>query len=199
MMDRTALTPGEVRITSADLPTLERLHLLHAVLDDAALPARLRLPAWLRRALLEHARGLLRLGAQNVSGELPTTGVVPQAAPGPDPHQEPHPDAELLALGAEMELLGEVLRTWPDDATAEQADARLAAVEQRIAALVPRTGAGLAVKLRLVCTMWAGGGPIRPGDGGSSPDGQNRVRFLRRLVGEAEALDAALPREAGRG
>jgi hypothetical protein len=197
MMDRTALTPGEVRITSADLPTLERLHLLHAVLDDAALPARLRLPAWLRRALLEHARGLLCFGAQNASGDLTTARLAPCTGPGPGPDQ--HLDAELLALGAEMELLGEVLRTWPDDATAEQADARLAAVEQRIAALVPRTGAGLAVKLRLVCTMWAGGGPIRPGDGGSSPDGQNRVRFLRRLVGEAEALDAALPREAGRG
>jgi hypothetical protein len=59
MMDRTALTPGEVGITPADLPTLERLHLLHALLDDADLPARLRLPAWLRRPLLDHARGLL--------------------------------------------------------------------------------------------------------------------------------------------
>ena len=54
MMDRTALTPGEVGISSpADLLTLERLHLLHALLDDEGLPARLRLPTWLRRPLLD--------------------------------------------------------------------------------------------------------------------------------------------------
>jgi hypothetical protein len=59
MMDRTSFTPGEVGISSpADLPTLERLHLLHALLDDEGLPARLRLPAPLRRPLLDHARGL---------------------------------------------------------------------------------------------------------------------------------------------
>jgi hypothetical protein len=181
MMDRTAFTPGEVGITPADLPTLERLHLLHALLDDEGLPARLRLPAPLRRPLLDHARGLLGLG------------------PCPAPDREPHPDAELLALGAEMGLLGEVLRTWPDDAAVEQADARLAAVELRVAALVPRTGAGLAVKLRLACQLCAGGDPIRPGDGESLPDGHDRACLLRTLAAEAEALDATVPRDASRG
>ena len=86
-----------------------------------------------------------------------------------------------------MGLLGEVLRTWPDDATAEHADALLEQVELRIAALVPRTGAGLAVKLRLACELWAGGGPIEAGDG-PSPDGHDRARLLRAMVDEAEAL-----------
>jgi hypothetical protein len=177
MMDRTAPAPGEVGISPADLPTLERLHLLHALLDDESLPARLRLPKCLRQPLLDHARGLLGLSS------------------GPDPH----PDAELLALGAEMGLLGEVLRTWPDDATAEHADARLEQVELRIVSLVPRTGAGLAVKLRLACQLCAGGDPIRPGDGESLPDGHDRACLLRTLAAEAEALDATVPRDASRG
>jgi hypothetical protein len=117
MMDQLDLIPREAGITSADLPTLERLHLLHAVLDDAALPARLRLPAWLRRALLDHARGLVELDPWNPSGDLITAGLVPCTGLNPGLGPDPHPDAELLALGAEMELLGEVLRTWPDDAT----------------------------------------------------------------------------------
>jgi hypothetical protein len=197
MMDRTALTPGEVGITCADQPTLERLHLLHALLDDAALPTKLRLPAWLRRALLGHARALLGLAAREELGDPPVAGVVPWADSGPD--QEPHPDAELLSLGAEMELLGEVLRAWPDDAAVEHADARLAAIELRVAALVPRTGAGLAVKLRLACQLWAGGDPIRLDDGGPTPDGHDRAGLLWRLVGEAEALDVAVPRGASCG
>jgi hypothetical protein len=199
MMERNGLTTGDVKITPTDLPTLERLHLLHAVLDDAALPARLRLPAWLRRSLLEHARGLLGLGARDASGDLTTAGLVPCTGSNLNPDPDQHPDAELLALGAEMKLLGEVLLTSPDDATAEHDDTRLAAVELRIAALVPRTGAGLAVKLRLACTMWAGREPIRPGGGGSSPDGHDRARFLWQLVGEAEALDASAPQDVGHG
>ncbi len=111
----------------------------------------------------------------------------------------PHPDAELLALGAEMEALGELLRAWPDDPAAERADARLEQVELEIAALAPRTGAGLAVKLRLAAELWAGGEPIRPGNGGSLPDGHERARLLWRLVDEAEALDAALPRDVSCG
>ena len=185
MMDRTAFVPGEVGISSpADLPTLERLHLLHALLDDADLPARLRLPPSLRRPLLDHARGLLGLvDGTKETGELPVAGVVPW----PDPH----PDAELLALGAEMEALGELLRAWPDDPAAERADARLEQVELRVAALVPRTGAGLAVKLRLACALWGGCDPIAPDGGESVPDGRERVELLWRLVDEAEALDAA--------
>ena len=97
-----------------------------------------------------------------------------------------------------MELLGEVLRTWPDDAAVEHADARLAAVELRVAALVPRTGAGLAVKLRLACELWVGGDLIVPDGDGPLPDGHDRARLLWRLVDEAEAL-AAVPRDAGLG
>jgi hypothetical protein len=93
-----------------------------------------------------------------------------------------------------MELLGEALRTWPDDAAVEHADARLAAVELRIAALAPRTGAGLAVKLRLACMMWAGGDLLRPSDGDPRP-----IATLQRLVGEAEALDGAVARDVGHG
>src|SRR5918997_1575731 len=117
---------------------------------------------------LDHARALLRPGTRRQAGEPSVGGAtVPRG-----------PDAELLALGAEMGLLGEVLRTWPDDAAAEQADARLEQVELQIAALVPRTGAGLAVKLRLAAELWAGGDPIAPGDGGSLPDGHERARLL---------------------
>jgi hypothetical protein len=97
-----------------------------------------------------------------------------------------------------MELLGEVLRTWTDDTAVEYVDARLAAVELRVTALVPCTGAGLAVKLRLACELWVGGGPITPGDGGPLPDGHDRACLLWRLVDEAEAL-AAVPRDAGLG
>ena len=75
----------------------------------------------------------------------------------------------------------------------------MAAVELRVAALVPRTGAGLAVKLRLACELWVGGGPITPGDGRPQPDGYDRACLLWALVGEAEALDAAVPRDAGLG
>ena len=158
MRDYPDHTTGHVGTSTVDMPTLRRVRLVHALLDDEGLPVRLRLPARLRRSLLDHARGLLGLAATG-EGKAPAGGVtVPQ-----------YPDAELLALGAEMELLGEVLRTWTDDAVAEHADARLAAVELRVAALVPRTGAGLAVKLRLACGLWAAGDPIMPDDGGPCP------------------------------
>ena len=99
-----------------------------------------------------------------------------------------------------MEALGELLRAWPDDPAAERADARLERVELEIAAITPRTGAGLAVKLRLALALWASCEPITPDGGGSLPDGHDRVELLRRLVDEAEALDAtAAPRRAGRG
>src|SRR4051794_13864702 len=67
----------------------------------------------------------------------------------PTSDRPPPPDAELLALGAELEALGQGLHDWPDDDEVERLDTRLAEVEERIAALVPATGAGLAVKLRL--------------------------------------------------
>ena len=192
MRDYPDLTPGHVGTSTVDMPTLRRVRLVHALLDDEGLPpARLRLPARLRRSLLDHARGLLGLAAQRQDGgEPPEDGTTVLRDPD---------DAELLALGAEMGLLGEVLRAWPDDAAVEQADARLAAVELRVAALVPRTGAGLAVKLRLACELWAAGDPIVPDDGGPLPDGHHRARLLWRLVGEAEALDAMALRDAGLG
>ena len=190
MRDYPDHNPGHLGTSTVDMPTLRRVRLVHALFDDEDLPAKLRLPARLRRSLLDHSRGLLGLAAtRQVGGELPADATPALL----------DPDAELLALGAEMGLLGEVLRTWPDDAAVEQADARLAAVELRVAALVPRTGAGLAVKLRLACELWAAGDPIVPDDGGPLPDGHHRARLLWRLVGEAEALDATAPRDAGLG
>ena len=59
--------------------------------------------------------------------------------------------------------------------------------------------AGLAVRLRWVCGLWAGGDPIRPGDGGPTRDGHDRARLLWALVGEAEALDATAPRDVSWG
>ena len=190
MKDHPDLGPGDgdVGISPACVPELERVRLVHELLDDEDLPVRLRLPACLRRSLLDHARGLLALAAMQ-EGKAPTDGATTLR----------DPDAELLALGAEMELLGEVLRTWPDDVTAGCADARLAALELEIAALVPRTGAGLAVKLRLACELWVGGDLIVPDGGGPQPDGHDRACLLRPLVGEAEALDAAVPRDVSLG
>ena len=191
MRDYPDFSPGDTRISPTCVPELERVRLVHELLDDEDLPVRLRLPACLRRSLLDHARGLLGLAARGqAGGEPPADGgaAVPR-----------DPDAELLALGAEMELLGEVLRAWPDDVAVEHADARLAAVELRVAALVPRTGAGLAVKLRLACELWAAGDPIAPDGDGPLPDGHDRARLLWALVGEAEALDAAVQRDADLG
>src|SRR3982751_6503520 len=65
-----------------------------------------------------------------------------------------HPDAELLALGAELHALCEAVHAGPADTALEEADDRLAAVEQLIATMAPLTGAGLAVKLRLAWTWW---------------------------------------------
>ena len=185
MRDHPDLGPGDgdVGIAPTHLPELGLVRLVHELLDDEDLPVRLRLPACLRRSLLDHARGLLGLAARRQAGGEPPEDAttVPRG-----------PDAELLALGAEMELLGEVLRAWPDDAAAEHADARLATIELEIAALVPRTGAGLAVKLRLACELWVGCAPIVPDGDGPLPDGHDRARLLWALVGEAEAL-AAVP------
>src|SRR3954451_2707281 len=64
------------------------------------------------------------------------------------------PDAGLLALGAELHALCEAVHAGPADAALEEADERLATVEELIATLVPVTGAGLAVKLRLAWLWW---------------------------------------------
>src|SRR3954453_18944190 len=65
-----------------------------------------------------------------------------------------HPDAELIALGAELRAVCEAVHAGPADAALEQADARLATVEQLIATVAPCTGAGLAVKLKLAWLWW---------------------------------------------
>jgi hypothetical protein len=98
-----------------------------------------------------------------------------------------HPDARLLALGAELHALCEAVHAGPPDAALEAADARLAAVEELVATLVPATGAGLAVKLRLAWLWWVEDGvESRHGPNDGSDD---RTRLLWRLIAEAEALD----------
>jgi hypothetical protein len=49
-----------------------------------------------------------------------------------------HPDARLLTLGAELHALGEAVHAGPADAALDQADERLAVIEQLIAAAAPR-------------------------------------------------------------
>ena len=98
-----------------------------------------------------------------------------------------HPDAALLALGAELHALGEAVHAGPADAALDQADERLAAVEQLIAAAAPRTGAGLAVKLRLAWLWWVDDSA----ESRHGPDDASdaRTRLLWRLIADAEALD----------
>ena len=108
-----------------------------------------------------------------------------------------HPDAELLALGAELLTLGETIRACPDDAELEHADTRLAIAEELIATLAPTTGAGLAVKLRLAWAWWVEDATeLRDGPTLASDD---RTRLLWRLIAEAEALDGHRQGEAARG
>src|SRR6478672_9672184 len=65
-----------------------------------------------------------------------------------------HPDAELLALGAELHALCEAVHAGPADAALEEADDRLATVEELIATLVPphrrRPGGQAAPRLAVV-------------------------------------------------
>ena len=105
-----------------------------------------------------------------------------------------HPDAELLALGAELHALCEALHAGPADAALEQADARLAAVEELIATVAPLTGAGLAVKLRLAWLWWVDDGT--ESRHGPREGSDERTRLLWRLIGEAEALDQRRPGDA---
>src|SRR3954453_15885972 len=98
-----------------------------------------------------------------------------------------HPDAELRALGAELHALCEAVHAGPADAALEEADARLAAVEQLIATLAPLTGAGLAVKLKLAWLWWVD--DCAESRHGPREGSDERTRLLWRLIAEAEALD----------
>src|SRR6478609_2234418 len=100
-----------------------------------------------------------------------------------------HPDAALLALGAELHALAEAVHAGPPDAALDEADARLATVEGLIATTAPRTGAGLAVELRLAWLWWVEDGI--ESRHGPQPGSDERTRLLWRLVAEAEALDGA--------
>ena len=108
-----------------------------------------------------------------------------------------HPDAGLLALGAELLALGEAIRACPGDAELEHADTRLATVEELIATMAPTTGTGLAVKLRLAWAWWVeDAAELRDGPTQASDD---RTRLLWRLITEAETLDHCRQGEAARG
>ena len=105
-----------------------------------------------------------------------------------------HPDAGLLALGAELRALCEAVHAGPADAALEEADERLAAVEELVATTAPLTGAGLAVKLRLAWLWWVE-------DGTESRHGPNDAQ--RRADPAAVAADrrgrGPGPPERGRG
>src|SRR3954451_7724764 len=105
-----------------------------------------------------------------------------------------HPDAELLALGAELRALCEAVHAGPDDAELEHADTRLATVEKLIATLAPSTGAGLAVKLRLAWLWWVE--DCAESRHGPQEGSDDRTRLLWRLIGEAEALGRLVTGEA---
>src|SRR3954451_11229550 len=103
-----------------------------------------------------------------------------------------HPDAGLLALGAELRALCEAVPAGPpDDAALEEADARLATVEELIATVAPLTGTGLAVKLRLAWLWWVD--DCVESRHGPREGSDERTRLLWRLIGEAEALDGRRP------
>src|SRR3954452_23301037 len=108
-----------------------------------------------------------------------------------------HPDAELLALGAELPALSETIRACPGDAELEHADTRLATVEELIATLAPTTGLGLAVKLRLAWAWWVeDAAELRDGPTQASDD---KTRLLWRLLPQAEPLAGHRQEEAARG
>src|SRR3954467_14254423 len=91
-----------------------------------------------------------------------------------------HPDAELLALGAELRALCEAVHAGPADDALDEADERLATVEELIATLVPATGAGLAVKLRLAWLWWVD--DCTESRHGPQEGSDERMRLLRRLM-----------------
>ena len=98
-----------------------------------------------------------------------------------------HPDAALLALGREMDDLVAALYSADSDEARDVLCARYAAVQDRVAALVPRTPAGLAVRLRLAWNLSA------ELDGtehrfGPQPYSDERTCLLWALIQDAERL-----------
>jgi len=98
-----------------------------------------------------------------------------------------HPDAALLALGREMDDLVAALYSADSDEARDALCARYAAVQDQVAVLVPRTPAGLAVRLRLAWNLSA------ELDGtehrfGPQPYSDDRTRLLWELIRDAERL-----------
>lgn len=114
--------------------------------------------------------------------------VVPAALlPPPSVSPDPHPDAALLALGREMDDLVAALYSADSDEARDALCARYAAVQDQVAVLVPRTPAGLAVRLRLAWNLSA------ELDGtehrfGPQPYSDDRTRLLWELIRDAERL-----------
>ena len=121
------------------------------------------------------------LGRLAAAGAITAPAMAAAAAPA-------HPDAELLALGSELEA---ALRFYRDCPEAEDAaaSARLEEIEDQIMAAVPATAAGLAVKLRLAWSFWVE--DADPTTGGPSADADPRTHLLWALVEDAERLGGA--------
>src|SRR3954451_12732643 len=128
----------------------------------------------------------------------------PQAAPPPAGGPEmdgPELIARDLALlattnpeafwSALHELHDALAKGAHPDAALEQADARLATVEELIATVAPCTGAGLAVKLKLAWLWWVD--DCTESRHGPQEGSDERTQLLWRLIGEAEALDHRRP------
>lgn len=114
--------------------------------------------------------------------------LVPAAIlPPPPAIGTPHPDAELLALGRDMDELIAALYSADTDEARDALCARYAAVQDRVAVLVPRTPAGLAVRLRLAWNFYV------EQDGtehryGPQPYSDDRTRLLWALILDAERM-----------
>lgn len=115
-----------------------------------------------------------RAALDRIAASASFTAVAPAAAAGP---AEPHPDAELLALGAEMDAahvreraawaaLDRAGWTEAEDAACEALADAVSAVINRILPVPARTLDGLLVKARAVDWCWSGEGfePDSPRD-----------------------------------
>ncbi|MCG5242289.1 hypothetical protein ACIU1J_19445 [Azospirillum doebereinerae] len=99
----------------------------------------------------------------------------------------PQPDAELLALGNEMDELVAALYSADTDEARDALSARYAAVQDRVAVLVPHTPAGLAVRLRLAWNFYVEQDETEHRHG-PQPYSDDRTRLLWALIRDAERL-----------